>query len=510
MTRNPKIHASRIVAFTIGLAMTIMMIELTLRVLSVIWALDGNAIDSKLKSHITSYFEGSKDGKEVIRIVALGESTTAKFYNNGYDVSWPARLQRILNETPEVLAGKREIRVLNIAQPGTSTTFLVDELEALLSTPAAKANPPQYVISMMGINDSASVVPQKSWLFQTSYTARFAFWAWRDFLCHDCYRISRVRKEDNVVTPDSRAKPLFNSLPIYRWPESKPELDRIEALFVALANQNSNQREDLYLLWGKWLFEYSERLIVLEASGLTEKAKREGRDPLKLRLYVLNLAKSAYQAAGSSLRKLQGSIKHACFVYNRLGDDKSCRDLVLAGIADGVELTPDLLMVAMSSGGSHDTRLNRLLTDSGYRYLGYDKALIATRSSYLRMGELAKRHDFHWLIMQYPMGSVGGFKKYFSALSDQDFLAQFPNALSLFFIEDETPDAKTPGDLNFRHSFVSNSNFKELAIGEKQADYFLDLFAKGAGLPFGHTTELGHKQIAINVVNVMTPLIARH
>lgn len=509
MTRNLKSKTGRVAAFTFGLVMTIMMIELTLHLISGVSALDGIAIDPKLESDLESYFQDSKDGKEVVRIVALGESTTAKFYNNGNDVSWPARLQRMLNETPEVMAGKKEIRVLNIAQPGTSTTFLVDELEALLNTPAAKANPPHYVISMMGINDSVSFVPQKSWLFQTSYTARFAFWAWRDFLCHDCYRISRVRKEDNVVTPDSRAKPLFNSLPIYRWPESKPELDRLEAEFVALANQHSYQREDLYLLWGKWLFDYSERLIVLEASGLTEKAKREGRDPLKLRLYVLNLAKSAHEAAGSSLSKLQGSIKHACFVYSRLGDEKACRDLVLKGIAEGVELTPDLLMVAMSSGGGQDTRLNQLIADSGYRHLDSATALIATRSSYLRMGELARQHDFHWLIMQYPMGSVGGFKKYFSSLSDQDFLTQFPNTLSLFFIEDETPDEKTLGDLNFRHSFVSNANFRELANGQRQPDYFLDLFAKGAGLPFGHTTELGHKQIAINVANVITPLITR-
>lgn len=507
MTAKSKPNTSRVAAFTLGLVTTIMMIELTLRLVSVVSSSVESATDPNLETELKHFFEDSKEDKEVVRIVTMGESTTMKFFKDGRDISWPAQLEQMLNESPEVVAAKKEVRVLNIAQSGTSTTFLVDELEALLATPVALANPPQYVISMMGVNDSVSLVPQKSWLFQNSYTARFAFWAWKDFFCPDCYRISRVRKEDHVISPDSKAWPLFLSLQIKNWPNSKPELDQIKDQVMALAKQNPDLREDILLLWGVWLFEYSEALTVFEASGLTEQAKHEGKDPLKLRLYVLNLAKSAYEAAPPNLTKYQGGIKQACFVYNRLDNEKACRDLVLKGLADGVELTPDLLMVALHSSAGKDPRFDRLIASAGYHYLHYEKAVIATRTSYLRMAELAKQHEFHWLIMQYPMGSVGGFKKYFSPLTDEEFLAQYPNLLSLFFIEDDASETNTPTGLNFRHSFVSNANFRELVKGEKQPEYFLDLFAKAAGMPFGHTTELGHKQIAINVANVITPLI---
>ncbi|HMT61387.1 MAG TPA: hypothetical protein PKA24_11020, partial [Microthrixaceae bacterium] len=60
-----------------------------------------------------------------IRIVVLGESTSIKMSENDRDVSWPAVLERKLNALPEVKSSGREVRVINLAQAGTSSTLLV-------------------------------------------------------------------------------------------------------------------------------------------------------------------------------------------------------------------------------------------------------------------------------------------------------------------------------------------------------------------------------------------------
>ncbi|MFH2202804.1 MAG: tetratricopeptide repeat protein [Elusimicrobiota bacterium] len=72
------------------------------------------------------------------RIVTLGESTTA-----GGD-NWPHLLERILNAQTK----SRRYKVYNAAVPGTSTPFIVAELEGSL-----ERYDPHLVITMMGIND---------------------------------------------------------------------------------------------------------------------------------------------------------------------------------------------------------------------------------------------------------------------------------------------------------------------------------------------------------------------
>ena len=83
-------------------------------------------------------------GTDAMRIVCLGESTTAM----GGDDSWPSQLERILNSRfPE-----RKVVVINAGIPGATSVLLVEKARKLSSVYR-----PDLIIAMMGEND-----PEKS------------------------------------------------------------------------------------------------------------------------------------------------------------------------------------------------------------------------------------------------------------------------------------------------------------------------------------------------------------
>ena len=92
------------------------------------------------RQRATTMSRRERSGVPIIRILTLGESTTA---SNGRD-GWPEQLESILNES---LPGVRFI-VINEALPATNTTFILANLPSYL-----QQFQPHIVITMMGIND---------------------------------------------------------------------------------------------------------------------------------------------------------------------------------------------------------------------------------------------------------------------------------------------------------------------------------------------------------------------
>jgi tetratricopeptide (TPR) repeat protein len=84
----------------------------------------------------------SVSGGRAIRILCLGESTTAATFP--FDFSWPAQLQTALDARRD----GRTYEVVNRGRGGTSTGAIADRLPWILETER-----PQLVITMMGIND---------------------------------------------------------------------------------------------------------------------------------------------------------------------------------------------------------------------------------------------------------------------------------------------------------------------------------------------------------------------
>lgn len=90
--------------------------------------------------HQNRAFGLSPADENAVRIVCLGESTTA---NGGRD-SYPSQLERVLNER----GGGRRFRVFNEGLPGRDTATIASRL--LLNLERYR---PQAVVTMMGIND---------------------------------------------------------------------------------------------------------------------------------------------------------------------------------------------------------------------------------------------------------------------------------------------------------------------------------------------------------------------
>lgn len=79
-----------------------------------------------------------------IRIAAFGESTTD--YRVGRGTAWPELLEKILNERGH------QVQVFNFGRLGVNSSLILSRLEENLA-----ASRPQYVVSMMGINDTGTL-----------------------------------------------------------------------------------------------------------------------------------------------------------------------------------------------------------------------------------------------------------------------------------------------------------------------------------------------------------------
>lgn len=84
---------------------------------------------------------GNQNAKRVYKILCLGESTTAL----GQENSYPRQLERILHQD-----GRTKFVVINKGVPATTTDQILGRLESYLDEYR-----PDFVVAMMGVNDTA-------------------------------------------------------------------------------------------------------------------------------------------------------------------------------------------------------------------------------------------------------------------------------------------------------------------------------------------------------------------
>jgi lysophospholipase L1-like esterase len=144
----------RLAAILIGLAGTLLVVEVVLQTASRI-------AQSKDRGLNVAPIDGE------LRIACIGESTTFGL--------WPSQLEEILNErTPD-----RRIRVINRGIVGIRTDGVAREIEQWLDE-----DQPHLVITMLGINDEGNVLVyprdgSRGWLLEHSKTARLVALLWR-------------------------------------------------------------------------------------------------------------------------------------------------------------------------------------------------------------------------------------------------------------------------------------------------------------------------------------------
>ena len=92
-----------------------------------------------------------KDGE--FRILCLGESTTAPWYVDNRDISYPAQLQKLLNSENSNI----KYRVYNRGEVDSNTGIILSKLEDFLDETR-----PHLVIIMAGSNDWNLVLPYEN------------------------------------------------------------------------------------------------------------------------------------------------------------------------------------------------------------------------------------------------------------------------------------------------------------------------------------------------------------
>lgn len=79
-----------------------------------------------------------------LRVLIVGESTSAPTRDHGVDRSWPAQLEALLEKVRPGL----DVQIVNMAVGGTNSDALLERLPAYL-----ERHKPALVLAMMGVND---------------------------------------------------------------------------------------------------------------------------------------------------------------------------------------------------------------------------------------------------------------------------------------------------------------------------------------------------------------------
>ncbi len=122
-----------------GAMVAVALLEVALRVTG--WAF--------LRAREPARASRARQPDDVIRVLCLGESTTADLSFSGKE-SYPAQLELMLNERSDT----HHFIVINRGVPATTTDLIVESLPALL-----EEHRPDIVVTMMGINDGPLADP---------------------------------------------------------------------------------------------------------------------------------------------------------------------------------------------------------------------------------------------------------------------------------------------------------------------------------------------------------------
>ncbi len=469
------------------------------------------AAKARASSHTNQISESTEFGPP-FKIVILGESTSEAWWHYQKDVSWSATLKNQLQKHFQAAGIERTVEIINLARSGGTSTLLVDHFEEVLQT-----TKPDILITMMGINDTIALELNRGFLYSNRFVARFLYWGYVSFRCPNCYRFTNEFVDDTPVSVLSNSVLKLADHPDVKGLVTVEGLEKADAVFRLLkqeeeAKQSAEQsapgsRESrerrasasqMDIVWATWLYSRAEAPDLNRREVDQEKQRQ-------VRTAILNLADKYFEGARATVVTRKGSIKQHCFVLNRLRKwPAPCWALVKDGLKAGVKLTPDFLGLALSGGAEKDPTFKTTLDDVGFSIPQNRRGIIATIASYRRLIALQKRFGFRWLVMQYPKGSVLGLARFFDpsttviSPSALNGLSGFADVFNYVPSSSSSLPALPPGvDL------VSNENFNSVVTPENEAEYFRDMFARGSGSDFGHTTEKGHELIARNVLAVI-------
>lgn len=403
-----------------------------------------------------------------LRILVVGESTTAAVVAGGREKAWPGQLEKILQSRfPE-----RKVIVLNQATPGTTSSSLIKKAEESL-----KAFRPDVVISMMGVNDfgvitKANGIGPLSTLSSLKIAklyrlAKGAFYTRKNSSFYRCSVDTNLPE-----LTEERRLTLIDQL--NRHPE---EGDKLFAKEIAALP--SDRRASAYLYFGRAFSLGTPKLGILPKSQIA-------------------LFTTFFEKSNMVEPNCHTTLQFKAYAQIIRREFSECRRDLVAAANAGIDLNSALIAALAECTSTSDTEAVEVLRRTGYE-MSDSRPIEVTVSNYRKLAEWAEKNQIMMVAVQYPTKSIELIKSFFT----DDPYIKSKNYFSA--LRDFGP--APPRNVSDRYSqvvFVENKdNFYE-ALKEKR---FEDLFIDQFGLTFGHMTEAGHALVAQAVARRLEPLL---
>jgi len=459
---------ARVALLVLGIVAGLGLAELTLYVVGEIYL--------SRRHHPTVSYE---DGAQSLRILCLGESTTAGLMA-GPEGGYPLQLERLLSAArPD-----RRFEVINEGRPAIDTTYIVEHLEENLDRYR-----PHIVVAMIGINDGPLDAPE----FQVGGGPRLwklarLLWMtlWSDkqeASPEDTWAVAFRRGADRKREDDGTPPDPASAEAALRTFEDNAREDPATALdwarkAVERAPDSPEVRARLLLPWVGLAIEGAvERRGQPDTTG-TAWVDRGWPDPLlamldgmmALRLGANRGALDAFRRSFASHELSAMAIETYVLLANKLAD-RGETALALQTLEVALESPRPSdralgLCARLRSAASDPEGAERCLARA--RELQETHHNRKTRRNYQRLRDVLRTRGIPLIAMQYPTRSIASLER---ILGDE------------------------PGVY-----YVSNAEaFREATTEEGRAALFVDLFAGD----FGHLTAEGNRRVAQNLADTI-------
>lgn len=385
-------------------------------------------------------------------IVTLGESTTADA-TVALGKAWPRVLGEMLREH-----GVRA-RVLNLAAVGTNTTDLLNKFSLLLLN-----EHPNFVISMMGINDKKNIWLNESGLITNSESI------FGNLRLIKLARLilnfrSILKLQSGAIQEQGPSIPPSSSLD---FSDPRGLISRIQQ--GGLSEEAANKEIERFLE-SKPAFEKS-RFYIFISNSIRPEWPEVHSDERSLRWH-----RYLKRAIESSLQ-FDTELQNFVILSNTLKLNQECKWLSDRLWNEDMPVSPALLDALVNCLPPTTPSLDQLLHRYGNYFLLKPKSpVVPTAHNYGLLSQLAREHSICLVAMQYPMRSLDSLKSYFSYA-----------------------DKMGRNEI----AFVSNEqNFKAALSRFRWEEVFFDKFAGD----FGHATEMGHQLIAESAFHALLNLL---
>lgn len=440
-------------SIVLGVFLFIFVLEVSLRLIA--WTI--------IERQQFSYAEPDFNDKKEIRIAVLGESTSAEYFAQSADVSWP----KLLEQKLAVKYPSMKFKVYNLAVPSINTSQLLE----IYFTNYNKIKP-QITIAMMGINDTSAIESLSGLNLKSFKSYKLLKW-----IVSVRGKMGPIKDCQITEIPAS-----LNSDLDQRIKNGDLNLDDLKPAQISHFNYN--------------------RFLGQKLFGLSDKHSLPcNQECIQQKQHMYELANSYLQKAISICPIDHGTLRASFFVSSNLQQQAVARRNFEIAVQHGYLPDAGTLAYILTFADLNDKN------DFVFNYarehnltISNKNPLAITKNNYFRLIQFTRNNDSKLILMSYPTASLSTLKSVLieNGIEGSDIFAHT--------IYKDSPDQifQFPNEVYF----VSNENFNEKLRETHFNMLFTDNFCSTLGCRFGHTTTLGHDLIAENIVNQTQILFA--